>query len=71
MKTTQPIISNTDSRSPLLPITYAGITAECIPGTQNVYEIVWNCGSLAGLMITLDDPLSRHQSLAMLARILE
>lgn len=71
MKTTQPIISNTDLRSPLLPIAYAGITAECIPGTQNVYEIVWNCGSLAGLMITLDDPLSRHQSLAMLARILE
>ncbi len=71
MKTTQPIISNTDSRSLLLPIAYAGITTECIPGTHNFYEIVWNCGSLAWLMITLDDPLSRNHSLTMLSRILE
>ncbi len=71
MKPVQLILPSSQSQSLLLPISYAGITAECIPGTQNFYEIVWNCGSLAGLMITLDDPLSRNQSLSMIARILE
>lgn len=63
--------SNIQSEQLLLPISYAGITAECIPGTQNFYEIVWNCGSLAGLMTTLDDPLSRNRSLSMIMKIFE
>lgn len=54
-----------------LPIAYAGITAECIPGTKNIYEIVWNCGSLTGLMLSLSDPDSQYGSLRMIADILE
>ena len=54
-----------------LPITYAGITAECIPWTENIYEVVWNCGSLAWLMITLEDEILKNSVIAMIARILE
>lgn len=33
-----------------LPIAYPGITAECIPGTQNIYEITWNCGGFSVML---------------------
>lgn len=39
----------------ILPIAYPGITAECIPGTKNIYEITWNCGGFSVMLWNLGD----------------
>jgi hypothetical protein len=54
-----------------LPLAYPGITVESIPGTQNIYEIVWNCGSISALMTTLSDSRVSATAFTLLANMLD
>lgn len=40
-------------------IAYPGITAECILGSKNIYEIVWNCGGFSAQFATLSEEKTR------------
>lgn len=59
------------NNTPSIPLAYPGITIESIPWTQNIYEVVWNCGSLSALMMTLSDERVRQSSFTLLASMLE
>jgi hypothetical protein len=54
-----------------IPLAYPGITVESIPGTSNIYEVVWNCGSISALMTTLSDERVRIKAFNLLASMLD
>lgn len=66
-----PMTSPNSLSTTSIPLAYPGITVESIPWTQNIYEIVWNCGSISVLMTTLSDPRIWRKSFTLLASMLE
>ncbi len=55
----------------LLSIAYPGITVEAIPGTKNIYEVVWNCGGLSVMMNLLAEENVREKVFPEIVKILE